>query len=856
MFAFKVNGKDVQTDKDMGLMAYLREEMGLTSVKNGCSEGACGTCSVLLDGKLTKACILKTSRLDGKRVETLEGFSAREKEVYAYTFEKAGAVQCGFCTPGMIVAAKALIDTNPEPTEEDCKKGLRGNICRCTGYVKIIDAIQMAAKILKDGTPVEKEDSVKVYSSVGRIDARDKALGTGKYVDDYKIDGMVYGKALRTRHPRAKLLSVDSTEAKSLPGVLGVFTAEDIPGKRYLGHLAKDWPAIIEIGEITRYLGDTVALVVAETEEVLEQALGLVRVEYEELEPMTSPKESLAEDAPLIHEKGNQLSFQQLKRGDAEKSLKDSVHVVDYTFNTPATEHAFLEPECAIAIPIDDGLEVITSSQGIYDEQREISELTGLPHDKVRIRSAYVGGGFGGKEDMSVQHHAGLLAYLVKKPVKVRFTRAESMLVHPKRHPMEMHFTVGCDENGILQGMRARIVSDTGAYASLGGPVLQRACTHAAGPYNFQNVDIEGRAAYTNNPPSGAFRGFGVTQSCFGMESCLNALADKVGISSWEIRKRNGIKPGDELPNGQIADLGTAYQETLDAVKEEYEKYANDPEYVVGIASAMKNAGLGVGVPDTGRCHVAILDGKAHLRSSAACIGQGLGTILLQVFCETTGLHRDLVVVESPDTKYTPNSGTTTASRQTVFTGQAARNAGLLLKAELDNGKTMSDLEGEIFKGEYAFKSDPMGTDKKNPVSHVSYGFATQMVVLDREGKLVKVLAAHDLGHAINPVAAEGQIEGGVVMGLGYALTEDLKLENGVTKSKYGTLGLFKSSQIPTIKSILVEKNLEDLAYGAKGIGEITTVPTAPAVQNAYFKLDGEFRVRLPLENTYYRKKK
>lgn len=856
MFAFKVNGKETIAAQDMGLMKYLREELGLTSVKNGCSEGACGTCSVLVDGKLTKACVLTTAKVAGKSVETLEGFTEREKEVYAYSFEKAGAVQCGFCTPGMIVATKALIDVNPDPTEEDCKKGIRGNICRCTGYVKIVDAMLMAAKILREGTPVGSSDKSGVYHSVPRVDARAKALGTGKYVDDYRIDGMVYGKALRTRFPRATVLSIDISEAAALPGVIGAYTAKDIPGHRYIGHLVKDWPAMIDIGETTRYIGDSVALVVAETEEILEEALGLIKVEYEELKPITSPAESLAEDAPKIHEKGNQLSFQQLKRGDAEKALKESAHVVDITFNTPATDHAFLEPECAIGIPVGDGLEVITASQGIYDEQREVAEVCGIPVDKVRIRSAYVGGGFGGKEDMVVQHHAGLLAYLVQKPVKVRFSRAESLAIHPKRHPMEMHFTVGCDENGILQGMKARIVSDTGAYASLGGPVLQRACTHAAGPYNYHNVDIEGRAAYTNNPPSGAFRGFGVTQSCFAMESCLNALADKVGISPWEIRRRNAIKPGDELPNGQIADNGTAYLETLEAVKDEFDKYWNDPSYAVGLASGMKNAGLGVGVPDTGRCNIAIKNGKAHLRSSAACIGQGIGTIMLQVLCETTGLTMDQVVVENPDTKYTPNSGTTTASRQTVFTGEAVRTAALQLKEQLDKGKSLAELEGELYKGEYSFKSDPMGSDKPNPVSHVSYGFATQMVVLDKAGKLVKVVAAHDLGRAINPVAAEGQIEGGVVMGLGYALTEDFKLEASVPKVKYGTLGLFKSTQIPEVRAVLVEKNDDSLAFGAKGIGEITTVPTAPAVQNAYFNLDRSFRTRLPLENTFYRKSK
>lgn len=514
MFSFKLNGKEVQTELDINLMQYMRDVHALYSVKNGCSEGACGTCSVLVDGKLTKACVLKTSKIEGKEIETLEGFTEREKDVYAFAFEKVGAVQCGFCTPGMIVAAKALLDTNPNPTEEDCKNGIKGNLCRCTGYIKIVQAILLAAKMFRENTPVERELINGINLNVARVDAKTKALGTAKYADDFYVDGMVFGKALRTKYPRAKVLSLEYSEALNLPGVLGVYTAKDIPGHRFIGHLVQDWPAMIDVGEETRYLGDSIALVVAETEEILKTALSLIKVEYEELKPITCPNEAMKEDASKIHESGNLLSFQQLKRGDAEKAISESKHVVEFTFNTPFTEHAFIEPECAVGIPEGEGVNVITGGQGIYDEKREISNLLGLSPDLVRITSAYVGGGFGGKEDMSVQHHAAFLAYMLKKPVKVRLTRAESMIVHPKRHPMEMEFTVGCDENGLLQGMKARVVSDTGAYASLGGPVLQRACTHAAGPYNFQNIDIEGRAFYTNNPPSGAFRGFGVTQTC------------------------------------------------------------------------------------------------------------------------------------------------------------------------------------------------------------------------------------------------------------------------------------------------------------------------------------------------------
>ena len=558
----------------------------------------------------------------------------------------------------------------------------------------------------------------------------------------------------------------------------------------------------------------------------------------------------MADGAPLIHSKPNNVLVREvLKRGDYEGALLNSKYSVTNVYETPATEHAYLEPESALAMPDGNGgIEIHTSSQSVYDEQREIARLLGLEKDQVRVKSAYVGGGFGGKEDMSVQHHAALLAYVLKKPVQVTLSRQESINISTKRHPMKIEMTTCCDENGILTGMKCKIYADTGAYASLGGPVLQRACTHAAGPYNYQNIDIEGIAVYTNNPVGGAFRGFGVTQSAFAIEANINQLAELTGLSPWEIRYRNAIRPGQVLPNGQIADEGTALVETLEAVKDEY--FNNK---IVGIACAMKNAGVGVGLPDIGKCRLTVEDGKVRIRTSAACIGQGMATVCLQMLCETTGLTADKVIVDSPDTGITPNSGTTTASRQTVFTGEATRVASLELKKHLET-KTLEELEGWDYEGQYSGITDKLGSDKPNPVSHVAYGYATQIVILDENGKVKKVTAAHDVGRAINPKALEGQIEGGVVMGLGYGLTEIMPVEKGVPKVKFGTLGLFRATNTPEIEAVIVEKNKEELAYGAKGVGEIVVIPTAPAIQNAYFKYDGEFRTSLPLQKTAYRK--
>jgi len=562
-----------------------------------------------------------------------------------------------------------------------------------------------------------------------------------------------------------------------------------------------------------------------------------------------SPREAMLPDAPLVHETGNLLAHKHIQRGNPAEAIAKSKYVLTQRFSTPWTEHAFLEPECAVAYPEDDGVMILSTDQSAYDTQHETMGMLGLPAEKVKVRNCLVGGGFGGKEDVTVQHHAALIAYLTKRPVKVKLTRAESILIHPKRHPMEMEFSLGCDENGIIQGVAAEVIADTGAYASLGGPVLERACTHAAGPYNYQNFEIDGWAYYTNNPPAGAFRGFGVTQTCFCIESLLNQMADLVGITPWEIRYRNAIRPGQELPNGQIVDESTGLVETLEAVK----PYVDANPYV-GLACAMKNAGVGVGIPDTGRVRLVVEDGKIHILAGASCIGQGLGTVLVQMVCQQTGVSREAVVYERANTYNAPDSGTTSGSRQTLVTGEACRRAcGELLEAL--KGKTLTDLNGQEFYGEYLAKTDPLGAKVPNPVSHVAYGYATQVCILDEDGKISKMVAAHDVGKAVNPTSVEGQIEGGVVMSMGYALTERYPLTDCKPTAKYGTLGLFRANQIPEIVPIIVEKQGLNVACGAIGIGEITSIPTAPAIADAYYRYDGQFRTALPLTDTPYTRK-
>lgn len=849
MATFTVNGQTVTVEQNQKLLRYLRDTLRLTSVKDGCSEGACGTCTVLIDGKPARACIQQTDRLAGKAVLTVEGLSDFEKDVYAFAFGEAGAVQCGFCIPGMVLCAKALLDVNPAPTEEEIAYALRNNICRCTGYVKIKDAVRRAAEYLRAGRLPEDSGAWRLGARVHRLDVREKVLGTGEYCDDLYMEGMLYGSAVRAAYPRARVLKIHTEEARALPGVALVLTAADVPGENKVGHLKKDWDTMIPVGGITHYLGDAIALIAAETPEILAAAKALVRVEYEPLTPVRSPAEAMAEGAPLVHRDGNLLAHKHVSRGDAEEAIRNSRYVLHDHFSTPFTEHAFLEPECAVAFPKEDGVMIYSSDQSVYDTQHETAPMLGLPNEKVWVENKLVGGGFGGKEDVTVQHHAALLAYLAQRPVKVKLTREESILIHPKRHPMEMDFTLGVDENGIIQGVKATVVADTGAYASLGGPVLERACTHAAGPYNYQNFEIDGYAWYTNNPPAGAFRGFGVTQTCFAIETLLNRAADMVGISHWEIRYRNAIRPGQTLPNGQIVDASTGLAETLEAVREQYEAAS-----YAGIACAMKNAGVGVGLPDTGRVRLVVKDAKVHIHTGASCIGQGLGTVLVQIVCETTGLPREAVVYAPPNTGNSPDSGTTSGSRQTLITGEAARRACELLNAAMANS-SLADLEGEIYYAEYLAKTDPLGSPKPNPVSHVAYGYATQVAILGEDGKLRKIIAAHDVGRAVNPLSVEGQIEGGVVMSMGFALTERYPLTDCKPTAKFGTLGLLRANEIPEIEPIIVEKAGLQVAYGAIGIGEITAIPTAPAIADAYYRLDGKARSRLPLADTPYGKR-
>ena len=516
----------------------------------------------------------------------------------------------------MIISAKSLLDTNLTPTRDDVKKAIRGNLCRCTGYKKIEDAILLAADYFRENRPIEPAPkTLHMNERAKRIDAAEKVNGTGIFADDLYFPDMIFAKGVYSKYPRARVDKIDISKALQHPDCVKILTRKDVPNNK-IGHIKQDWDVMIGEGEVTKYVGNVIALVASKNPDTLKEICDLVEVEYTELKPITSPYEALRGDAPLIHPDGNIMSRANLIRGNADEAIKNSKYVVTRKYKTTWQEHGFMEPECCVALPEgEDGLLLYTTSQSIYDVQRETAAMFGWPKERIHCRAPLVGGGFGGKEDMTVQPYAALMAWVTKRPVKVKYSRQESLDYHVKRHPMEMEFTTACDENGILTGMKGVIIADTGAYASLGGPVLHRACTHAAGPYNYQNVDILGMSVYTNNVVSGAYRGFGVSQSCFATEQNINLLAEMVGIDPWEIRRRNAIKPGDVLPNGQTADPNTNLVACIDAVKDIYygNKYA-------GIACGFKNSGTGMGKKDVGRVLLKVEEDKIQIRTTASYI--------------------------------------------------------------------------------------------------------------------------------------------------------------------------------------------------------------------------------------------
>jgi xanthine dehydrogenase molybdenum-binding subunit len=866
--SFQLNGRGttVSYDEGMHLLEVLRECCNITSVKDGCApQGVCGCCTILLDGKPALACLIDPAKVSGCEVVTLEGLPERQRQLLADSFVREGAVQCGFCTPGIAMRTAHLAQKNLTGDRTRVQRGLAGHLCRCTGYNRIVDAIQTAGDAWRQGTQVGigpprrphhfgeeygLDRSTKIVQADGigassdRYRGHDQTLGTKDFVADLSVTGMVHGALVLSDHPRARVLRIDASKATAMPGVERVITAEDIPGIRNHGLIFQDWPLLVARGDITRYIGDVLAVVVADTQHRARTAAAAVEVEYTVLKPVDSPASALATDAPEIHPGGNLLEVCSFSRGDADTAIEGSEYVVEQTFTTQRIEHAFLEPEACLAAPSENGgLKIWSQGQGVHDDQAQIAAILGIDRQQIEVELVSNGGAFGGKEDLSVQGHAALAAHLLARPVRVVLTREQSMRIHPKRHPITLHYTAGTDAEGRLTAVRARIVGDTGAYASVGTKVLERAAGHSCGPYRVANVDVEARTVYTNNPPCGAMRGFGANQASFAIEGVMDLLAEKVGIDGFDIRERNLLEPGDRFATGQMMTSSCGIRQTLEAVRDIYK---SSPK--AGIACGIKNTGIGNGMEDIGRVTIVVRnEGLIDVLTGYTEMGQGLHTILRQTVCQETGLSPEIMTVRTISDSDI-ECGMTTASRATALCTAAGQVAARQLARALAQS-SLEELRGRRFNGEYIcnFTTAP-GQEVEEPVTHMAFGFATQVVIVDGEGSIEKVVAAHDVGRAVNPLLCAGQIEGGVHMGLGYALSEDFPCTGSIPRSLLlRDLGILRAAQTPQIDVILVEVPDAVGGYGSKGVGEIGLVPTAGAVAAALHAHDGIRRTSLPM---------
>ena len=844
MTTFDLNGTTITTSGNHPhLMAALRDELGVISPKDGCApSGQCGCCTVLVDGRARVACQTSMERAEGTQVLTLEGFNAAERDLYATTFAAHGALQCGFCTPGILVRTKALIDRKgTKLTREEASRHLGAHLCRCTGYTKILDAVESLAA----GEVPVAEPRGGIGTSGLRYEACDLSLGDRPFIDDMAPPGLLHGTVRLADYARADVVAIDTTAAEAVEGVERVLTAADVTGELRVGLIHQDWPVFIPEGGRTSYLGDVLALVVAVDRETARRAAGLVEVEYAPLKPFNDPVVAARSDEDAVWGlDGNVLSVSAYARGDVEEALARSAHVVDQVFQTQRIEHAFLEPESTLAVPTDDGLHVYSGGQGVWDDRDQIARVLGIDPERITVELVSNGGAFGGKEDLSNQAQTALAAWLTGRPVRCTLSREESLLLHSKRHPIRMAYRAGCDADGRLTALWARMIGDSGPYASVGMKVLERAAGHACGPYEVPAIDVESRAVRTNNPIGGAFRGFGANQAQFAMEGVMDRLAERVGITGWEIRSRNVVEPGSVWGAGQIMDEGCrGARACLDAIRPAYDGAVADGR-PAGLGLGLKNSGLGNGAVELARAIVRFReDGQVEVRHCWTEMGQGVHTVALQVAVEELGIDpaRIEVVV---DTTRELGAGQTTGSRGTLMGAGSVAEA---CRAAVADGCRI----GVDYPGEYRVDwTNSLSEGLEHPVIHSTFGYAAQLVVLDPEtGAPDRVVAAHDVGRAVNPVLCEGQIEGSVHMGLGYALTEgfptdaDARPRNTTLKS----LGIIRPKDMPSVEVILVEEPQPDAPYGIKGVGEIGLVPTAGAVAAALHAYDGRWRADLPM---------
>ncbi|MGD0879436.1 MAG: molybdopterin cofactor-binding domain-containing protein [Anaerolineales bacterium] len=914
-FTFTVNGKEVTFAALPGetLADMLRNRLQLTGTKIGCNEAECGSCTVLVDGEPILSCNYPAERANGKNIITVEGLAGSVNgEIKLHPLQEAfikyGAVQCGFCIPGQLMTAYALLQKKPNPSREDIRTALKDTLCRCAGYPSIENAIQAAAAAMRTDQPVKPPSlasSVNEYRLIGhpqmRPDAVEKVTGEAVYTDDLVFDGMLYAAVKRSGVPHAIVRSIDITKARATPGVLAVLTAQDIPGEHYHGLVIPDWPVMVGVGERVRYVGDAIAIIAADTQDAATLAASLVEVAFD-LQPVISdPVKALAADAPALFPTGNLLKHIKVRKGNMEQGFAEADTILEHTFHTPIMEHAFIEPECSIAVPLSNGrMEIYVGSQIPYQDREQIARALGWPEERVRVIGQLMGGGFGGKEDIAGQIHAALLANQTGRPVKLLFDRHESLLVHPKRHATQIHIKIGAKKNGHLTAVETELYGDTGAYASLGEKVMTRATTHSAGPYDVPHVRADCYAVYTNNPPAGAFRGFGVIQSAFAVESMMDMLAETLGIDRIELRRMNALKVGSITNTGQELRDSVGLIECIDKTEAKMRQINGKDNLFAarkvpgapalrrawGFASGYKNTGLGGGSPDKSSAEVELYaDGRLQVRTSAAELGQGLVSVLQMIVAEEFSVPLASVGVLVMDTDLTPDGGPTTASRQTYVTGNAARMAARsLLQAvtstlaekydvppeKIHYKEGLAQVDGHsIPLGDIAREMQAQGqapraiyeywAPETKPLGqggdmHFAFSFAAQAAEVEVNTltgmvKVLRVISANDVGQIINALALNGQVEGGVMMGLGAALTEQFIVKDGyVVTDRLARYRIPSIVLTPEIIPIIVEHPSRDGPYGAKGVGEIVSIPTPAAITNAIYNAVGVRVDRLPVD--------
>lgn len=904
---FILNGAEIIAAVQPGttLLRYLRDELKLTGAKNGCSTNHCGACMVLIDGTPTKSCLLKMTRIEGKTVETVEGLNTHgQLHPIQAAYLVSGAVQCGFCTPGLIMSTKALLSKYPNPTEQQIREGLKENICRCTGYVKIIEAVKIAARWLQH--PEDIDLQIK-GTGLGRSaldhDGVDKVKGCLRYADDLYLPGMLYGKILWSQFPYARVLSINKTAALDSPGVRAVLTAEDVPGHNGMGSLIPDQPVLCK--DRVRFVGDALAVVFADSIPAAEQALKLIQVEYQELPGVFSPQEGLESHAPQLYEKGNISKHLIHEEGDIELGFREAAIIVSGQFETPFVEHAYLEPECGVGLVDQDGiLTLYAPTQFPFEMRKQLSTVLALPEDKIRIIATPLGGGFGSKLDNTVEGLTALGAYHLKVPVKITLTREESLKLSTKRHAYWLDYRVGLDHEGRLVAVDAKLLSDAGPYTALSPRVIDQACIFSCGPYRVANLRVEGWAVHTNNANGSAFRGFGINQAAVAIESLLDEGARKLGLDPFAIRMINALEVGDRTISGEILKVSVATKATIEAaqraLEEELPKLLAGVEpgklMGVGVASGFKNVGAGKGkVDDAGAIFILQPNGRIQLRASAVDMGQGIRTTCVQIAAQVLGLEEENIDIITADTALTLRHGGAVGERQTLISGKAVELAALEFKArlltqaaqyknvhqwDLDlsgrsvvtlDGRSLITLQelaahlsatGESLEVSYYYvapktyaladKEARLTVPPEEYRNYPAYAYTTQVAVVEVDEstgtvEVKKIIAAHDCGRAINPQKIEGQIEGSCSQGMGYALSEAYILEKGIPLTR--TLKQLKIPTImetPEIRSIIIEDPEPNGPFGAKGISEVATVPITPAILNAIYDASGVRIYHLP----------